>query len=69
MNFKFIISLILLFSIQAVFGKENPNIKKIDEPEKSYSLVIVIFITMTAFIITLRELLRNTKVISMVALL
>ena len=33
MNFKFIIYLILLFSIQAVFGKENPNIKKIDEPE------------------------------------
>ena len=27
MNFKFIISLILLFSIQAVFGEENPNIK------------------------------------------
>ena len=33
MNFKFIISLILLFSIQGVFGKENPNIKRIDEPE------------------------------------
>ena len=33
MNFKFIISLILLFSIQVVFGKENPNIKRIDEPE------------------------------------
>ena len=30
---KFIISLILLFSIQVVFGKENPNIKRIDEPE------------------------------------
>tara|TARA_B100000676_G_scaffold104505_1_gene104295 strand:+ start:620 stop:1405 length:786 start_codon:yes stop_codon:yes gene_type:complete len=33
MNFKFIFCLILIFSTQATFGRENPDVKKIDDPE------------------------------------
>ena len=41
MNFKFIFCLILIFSTQATFGRENPDVKKIDDPE-NHKLVLIL---------------------------